>query len=114
MADFMRIKYEDPRMKQSETANQLGYSSSTLQSYRNDINMLSPYRTQPNRTNKRTKKALNTNFDNNSHRDHDLERPQLTSSDIVNLKQIQNLIRETKIFQKLDPCMRILKLRNTI
>ena len=24
MADFMRIKYEDPRMKQSETANQLG------------------------------------------------------------------------------------------
>ena len=76
--------------------------------------MISPFRTQPNRTNKRTKKALNTNFDNNSHRDHDLERPQLTSSDIVNLKQIQNLIRETKIFQKLDPCMRILKLRNTI
>ena len=30
MADFMRLKYEIPRMKQSEIANQLGKSSSTL------------------------------------------------------------------------------------
>ena len=42
MADFMQIKYQNPKMKQSEIANQLGYSSSTLQRYRNDINMLSP------------------------------------------------------------------------
>ena len=34
MADFMRIKYENPKMKQSELANQLGKSSSTLQRYR--------------------------------------------------------------------------------
>ena len=40
MADFMRIKNENPKLKQSETANQSGYSSSTLQGYRNDINML--------------------------------------------------------------------------
>ena len=42
MADFMRIKYEHPKLKQSEIANQLVESSSTLQRYRNDINMLSP------------------------------------------------------------------------
>ena len=36
MADFMRMKYENPKLKQSEIANQLGYSSSTLQRYRND------------------------------------------------------------------------------
>ena len=37
MAGFMRIKYEIPKMKQSEIANQLGKSSRTLQRYRNDI-----------------------------------------------------------------------------
>ena len=52
MADFMRVKYENPKMKQSEIASQLGYSTSTLQRYRNDINMLSPYRINPNNTNK--------------------------------------------------------------
>ena len=33
MADFMRMKYENPRLKQTEIANRLGYSSSTLQRY---------------------------------------------------------------------------------
>ena len=42
MADFMRLKYENPRMKQSQIANQIGLSTSTLQRYRNDIKMLSP------------------------------------------------------------------------
>ena len=36
MADFMRLKYENPRMKQSRIANQMGLSTSTSQSYRND------------------------------------------------------------------------------
>ena len=45
MADFMRIKYENRKLKQSQTANQLDYSTSTLQRYRNDINTLSPYST---------------------------------------------------------------------
>ena len=31
MADFMRMKYENPKLMQSEIANQLGYSSSPLQ-----------------------------------------------------------------------------------
>ena len=52
MNDFMYIKYQNPKMKQSEMANQLNLYSSTLQSYRNDKNMLSPYRIQPNNTNK--------------------------------------------------------------
>ena len=56
MADFMRMKNESPKSKQSQIANQLRYSTSTLQRYRNDINMLSPYRIQPNNINKRTKK----------------------------------------------------------
>ena len=89
MADFMRLKYENPKLKQSEIANRLGYSSSTLQRYRNDVNMISPYRINPNNTNKRTKKAKNTNFDentspNNDHKglqmiSNDLKRPQSTS-----------------------------------
>ena len=47
LADFMGIKYENPKLKQSEIANQLGYSTSTLQRYRNGINIVSPYRIQP-------------------------------------------------------------------
>ena len=51
-ADFMRVNYENPKMKQSEIANQLGYSTSNLQKNRNDINMLSPYRIHQNNANK--------------------------------------------------------------
>ena len=52
----MRGKNSNPKLEQSEVANQLGNSASTLQRYRNDINMLSPYRINPNNTNKRTKR----------------------------------------------------------
>ena len=75
MADFMRVKYENPRMRQSEIANQLGMSSSTLQRYRNDINMLSPYRINPNNVKKRSKKAKIDDIG-------DLKRPQMTSNDV--------------------------------
>ena len=75
MADFIRVKYENPKMKQSEIANQLGMSSSTVQRYRNDINMLSPYRIIPNNVKKRSKKAK---IDDIS----DLKRPQMTSNDV--------------------------------
>ena len=74
MADFMRVKYENPRLKQSEIANQLGMSSSTIQRYRNEINMLSPYRINPNNTKKRSKKAKIDDIG-------DLKRPQMTSID---------------------------------
>ena len=81
MADFMRFKYENPKLKQSEIANQLGMFSGTIQRYRNDIYMLSPYRINPNNTNKRTKKAKNTNFDDDSQHEADVERLQMTSND---------------------------------
>ena len=58
MADFMRLKYENPTMKHSQIANQIGLSTSNLQRYRNDINMLSPYRINPNYTTKRNKKGF--------------------------------------------------------
>ena len=57
MSEFICIIFENPKMRQSEIANQLGYSTTTLQRYRNDINMLSPYRINPNNTNKQQKKT---------------------------------------------------------
>ena len=82
MVDFMRVKYENPKMKQSEIATLIGLSSSTLQRYRNDINMLSLYENNPNNTNERTKKGKNTNTDNDSDTNHDERRPQMTSNDL--------------------------------
>ena len=74
MNDFMNVKYQNPKKTQSEISNQLGMSSSTLQRYRNDINLLSPYRINPNSVKKRPKKAK---IDDNG----DLKRPQMTSND---------------------------------
>ena len=79
MADLMRMKYENPRLEQCELANQLGDSPSTLQRYRNDINMPSLYRNQPNNTEEQAKKDSNTSFDNNSQRNLDVKRHQMTS-----------------------------------
>ena len=91
MADFMKVKCENPRMKQSEIANQIGLSTSTLQRYRNDLNMLSPYRINPNNNHKQTKKVKNTDFDDDSHH---LKRPQMTSKDL-NRHQIK-IVRKQK------------------
>ena len=81
MNDFMNIKYQNPRLKQSEIADQLKISSSTLQRVRNDINMQSPYRNNPNNVKKRSKNVENTDFDNNLHDKTDVERPRMTSND---------------------------------
>ena len=56
MADFLRLNYENRRRKQSEIANQFKKSSSTLQRYRNDTNMISAYRINPDNANKQTKR----------------------------------------------------------
>ena len=74
MNDFMNIKYQNPKMTQSEISSQLNMSSSNIKRYRNDINMLSPYRISPNNTKKRPKKAK---IDNND----EPKRPQMTSND---------------------------------
>ena len=74
MDDFMKIKYQNPKMTQSEISSQLNMSSSTIKRYRNDINMFSPYRINPNNVKKHTKRAK---IDNIS----ELKRPQMTSID---------------------------------
>ena len=75
MNDFMNIKYQNPKMTQSEISSQLNMSSSTIKRYRNDINMLSPYRNNPNNVKKQPKKAK---IDNNG----EPKRTQLTSNDL--------------------------------
>ena len=75
MNDFMNIKYQNPKMTQSEISSHLNMSPSTIQRYRNDINMFSPYRINPKNFKKQQKK---TKIDNNG----DLKRPQLTSNDL--------------------------------
>ena len=93
MNDFMHIKYQNPKIKQSQMTDQLNLSSSTLQRYRNDTNMLSPYKINPNNNKKRPKKSLNTDFDNNSQHEADVKRPQMTSND---LKKPQSSSNKTK------------------
>ena len=75
MNDFMYMKYQNPKLNQSELANNLNMSSSTIQRYRNDINMQSPYRINPNNVKKRTKKPKIDDIG-------DLKRPQMTSHDV--------------------------------
>ena len=75
MNDFMNIKYQNPKMTQSEISSQLNMSSSTIKRYRNDINMLSPYRISPNNTKKRPKKVKIDDIG-------DLKRPQMSSNDL--------------------------------
>ena len=75
MNGFMYIKYQSPKMKQSEIANRLNMSSSTLQRYRNDINMLSPYRINPNNIKKRPKRVKIDDIG-------DLKRTRMTSNDV--------------------------------
>ena len=81
MKDFMNIKYQNPKMKQSEIASQLNISTSSIQRQRNDINMNSPYRINQNNVKKRQKKVkIDENNDYKMGSD-DLKRPQMTSND---------------------------------
>ena len=75
MNDFMNIKYQNPKMTQSEISSQLNMSSSTIKRYRNDINMISPYRISANNVKKRTKKTRIGDIG-------DIKRPQMTSNDL--------------------------------
>ena len=90
MAKFMNVKFNNPKMEQSELANHLDYSTSTLKRYRNDINMLFFHRIHPKNINKCSKKASNTIIDNISHCEHDHKRPQSTSNDLKRPQMISN------------------------
>ena len=89
MNDFMKIKYLNPILKQSEIASQLNMSPSTIQRHRNVINMLSPYKINPNNVKKRPKKAK---IDDNG----DLKRPQMTSNDLKTTSNDNNKKTKTK------------------
>ena len=60
MNDFLNIKYQNPKMKQSEIAEQFKMSSSTLQRQRTDINIHSLYRINPNNVKKAQKMLKST------------------------------------------------------
>ena len=72
MVRFMETKDMSMRLTQKEITKELGYPTSSLQRYRRDINMLSPYKIPPNSHKTRLKI---------SNREHALERPRLTSKE---------------------------------
>ena len=81
MNDFMNVKYQNPKMKQSEIATQLKISTSSIQRQRNEINMNSPYRINPNNVKKRSKK-LKIDENNDIKRGSvDSNRSQMTLND---------------------------------
>ena len=79
MAKFMEIKSINPKLKQSEIPKELEISTSTIQRYRREINMLSPYRISPNTIYTRKQKTPNTNLDDVKMTSNDLK---MTSNDL--------------------------------
>ena len=68
-------------MKPSEIAKKLGMSSSTLQRYRLDMNMLPPYKIPPPNSHKKQ---------NISDNEHNLDRPQMISNDLKRPQMASN------------------------
>ena len=89
MNDFMNIKYLNPKLKQAEIASHLDMSASTVQRHRNELNMISPYKINPNNVKKRPKKAK---IDDNG----DLKRPQMNSNDLKTTSNDNNKKTKTK------------------
>ena len=85
MAKFMEIKSNNPKFKQSEIANLLELSSSTIQRYR-ELNNLSPYRIPPSSKTNHTRKQKTpiTNIDNVKVTSND---PKTTSNEPVKPKK---------------------------
>ena len=72
MARFMETKAMNPTLTQKEIANELGYSTSSLQRCRLDKFMLSAYKIPIN--SRKTRQKI-------SNREHALEKPRLTSKE---------------------------------
>ena len=81
MNDFMNVKYQNPKLKQSEIASQIKVTTSSIQRQRNDINMNSPYRINQNNVKKRQKKFKFDENVNHKRGSVDLNKPQMTSND---------------------------------
>ena len=88
----MSIQSTKPRLRQDQIPKEFGFSSSTLQRNRQDINMLSPYKIPPN-NHRRRQKILN--------REHDLQKTQITSNDLKmtskNLKEKSKKVKTKQI-----------------
>ena len=54
----MEFKYTNPKLKQCEKAREEKISSSTLQRYQREKNMISPYRTPPSSNNHTGKQKI--------------------------------------------------------
>ena len=70
MVRFMAIKTVKTKLKQDQISKEFVCSSSTLQQYRQYINLLSPYRITQSSHNRR-EKISNTNHDDKSNREHE-------------------------------------------
>ena len=71
IASSMENKSINPKFKKDQKAKPFGWSSSTLQRYRNDINMLASYKS-PSNSNQRNQKTSSQ-----------LKRPQMTSKNPI-------------------------------
>ena len=91
MAKFMEFESINLKLKQSKIVKKLAMSTSTLQRFRREINMLSPYRKPPSSSNTNTR-----------HTEHDLKATsrdlKLTSNDLkmTSKKQMKLVKSESK------------------
>ena len=92
MARFIEIINIDSQLRQEQKAKKIGCSSGTLKRYKQDINMLSPYRISSNTHRRRhgpKKNLKGLQFNSNY-----LKRPQLTSKEPTN-EILVNSMNET-------------------
>ena len=84
----MEVKSVNQKLGQYQITEKLVCSESTLQRYRHDKNIFSTYRITPN-SQKRKLKTSKTNLDDNSSREHDFKKHQMTSKDLKSSQKIE-------------------------
>ena len=93
MAKFLEIKSINPKLKHSEVAKEFKRSSSQIQRYSTEKNMLSPYRI-PTSSNTRKEKTPNTNHDDVQMTSNDLKK---TSNDLEMTSNVPVKNRRNKL-----------------
>ena len=89
MARFMEVKSVNPKLNQIEIAKELGYSSSTLERYRQDIKLQSPHKSINPK-----KRQMTSN---------DLKTPQITAKESVIDSVESSLKNQLKCCNPNDP-----------
>ena len=81
----MEIKSADQKLKQDQLAKELGFSSSNLRRYRNDMNTLSPNKIPPYsyKKDRRTQMWKSLTMDITKKVPKDLKRPQMASKNVI-------------------------------